>query len=113
MAEVKHQEHALSLLESISSYPTNAGLEIVATALASAYQRGLDAAKPAWIACEERMPEPGVPVLVFAYGRIVPHLDAVGFVTRSFMGLANHVTHWMPLSALPDPPSAGKGGQHG
>jgi hypothetical protein len=77
---------------------------------AAAYQRGLDADKPAWIACEERMPEPGVPVLVFAYGRIVPHLDAVGFVTRSFMGLANHVTHWMPLSALPAPPSAGKGG---
>lgn len=74
------------------------------------------AAAPQWIACEERLPEAGVEVLVRVDGKrgaawsnsymLVAFLSAYG---RLWLEERHHdalplvgVTHWMPLPAAPE-----------
>lgn len=95
---------------------SDGGSELAADALA--YIQQLEAQVPKWISVEERMPEDGVNVLVYAIGCNEPSVIAMSNHIHSMYGYniegwrapwqyffhEYKITHWMPL---PEPPKEG------
>ena len=85
----------------------------------------LEAAQPKWISVEERLPEPNTTVLLIAHGWesqlvYIGKLEKVESEKSWLTGLVSKasewtvygfsylkepiVTHWMPLTSMPEPP---------
>ena len=88
------------------------------------YRAGVEAAQPKWISVEERLPEPNTTVLLIAHGWesqlvYIGKLEKVESEKSWLTGLVSKasewtvygfsylhepiVTHWMPLTSMPEP----------